>query len=195
MSGVLSGILFVAIAILVQAALTQFVIAGYGRAAAVDNALAGSQLVARSDLFIPFGLLGGSTGLLYGAVRAGLKIPGLITALGFAVLLVLVLEPLLVAANLGFSAVAWIGDRSATPPGGYFKPRPEQVLPPLVLQSILAALIFMEGLAIALFARLGGRLLPILPVAAYAVIAAALGLPGLAVLALVMFVACGGGGD
>jgi hypothetical protein len=106
---------------------------------------------------------------------------------------VLVLQPLLSGANLGFSAVAWIGERSAIPPGGYFKPFPKQVVPPFVLTSILAALIFLEGLAIAFFARLGGRLMPNLPATAYAVIAA---VPALAFFGLLLIaVALIGGGD
>lgn len=193
LSGVLAGILFGAIAILVQAALTQMTIARYGRSAAVDNALTGNAFVASPDVLITFTLMGSLGGVLYGAARARLGAPGVVTTFAFAVLLVVVLQPLLLGARLDFSAVAWIGDRSATPPGGYFKPFPEQVLPPLVLGSILAALIFVEGLAIALFTRLGGQLLPKLPATAYAVIAIGLGLPGLGVLALLVFVASGGG--
>jgi hypothetical protein len=194
LSGALAGTLFGAAAILVQAALTQVTVASYGRTAAVDNAMTGDAFVASPNVLITFVLLGGICGLLFGAARARLKTPGVVTTLGFAVLLVLVLQPLLLGAHLDFSAVAWIGDRSAVPPGGYFKPVREQVLPPLVLRSILAALIFVEGLAIALAARLVGQLLPNLPAAAYAVITMALGIPGLAIFALLLFVATGAGG-
>ena len=195
LSGGLAGFLFWFIAILVQAALTLVTIASYGRTAAVDNAPSGGTFLTSPGVIIPFILVGSLGGVLYGAARAGLRIPGVVTALGFAVLFALALQPLLSGANLDFSAVAWIGQRSATPPGGYFKPSPQQVVPPIVLGSMLAALIFLEGLAIALFARLGGALLPKLPAAAYAVIAAGLGLPGLAVLGLLLFIATGGAGD
>jgi hypothetical protein len=193
LSGVLAGTLFWVIAILVQAALTQVTIATYGRSAAVDNAPAGGTFLTSSGGLIPFTVLGSFGGLLYGAARARLKLPGVVTALGFAVLFALVLQPLLSGANLGFSGVAWIGERSATPPGGYFKPSPVQVLPPFALELILATLVFLEGLAIALFARLGRRLLPNLPAPAYAVIAA---VPVLAFFALLLLVvALLGGGD
>lgn len=195
LSGAVAGVLFWATAILVQAALTLATIASYGRTAAVDNAPTGGTFLTSPGVLIPLILLGGFGGVLYGAARAGLRIPGVVTALGFAFLFTLALQPLFVAANLDFSAVAWIGQRSATPPGGYFKPSPQQVVPPFDLASILAALIFLEGLAIAVFARLGDRLLPKLPAAAYAVIAIGLGLPGLGVLGLLLFFATGGGGD
>ncbi|SRR5713226_9561370 len=193
LSGVLAGILFWAIAILIQAALTQVTIASYGRSAAVDNAPSVGTFLTSPGVLIPLTVLGSFGGLLYGAARSRLKLPGVVTALGFAVLLVLVLQPLLSGANLGFSAVAWIGERSAIPPGGYFKPFPKEVVPPFVLTSILAALIFLVGLAIAFFARLGGRLLPNLPATAYAVIAA---VPALAFFGLLLIaVALIGGGD
>jgi len=193
LSGVLAGILFWAIAILVQAALTEVTIASYGRSAAVDNAPAGGTFLTSPGVLIPFTVLGSFGGLLYGAAHARLNLPGVVTALGFAVLLVLVLQPLLSGANLGFSTAAWIGERFAIPPGGYFKPFLMQVVPQFVLTSILAAIIFLEGLAIAFFARLGGRLLPNLPATAYAVIAAvpAIAFFGLLVIAAALI----GGGD
>jgi len=52
-----------------------------------------------------------------------------------------------------------------------------------LLGSILAALLFVKGLAITLVARFAGRLLPRLPAAANAFIAAA---PGLAFVGLLL---------
>ncbi len=190
LSGMLAGFLFGVLAMLVQAVITHVTIASYGESR-VDY---GYASFAQSDVLIVFTLLGSIFGVLYGAARVRLRTPGVPTALGFAFLLVLILEPLLSSGQGGFSAHVDM-TQAVTGPSGFAKTFvfAQDVGPPYLLGSILAALVFLQGLAIPLFARLGGQLLPRLPARAYAVIAAG---PGPALLGLFLLaVALISGGD
>ncbi len=186
----LAGFLFGVLAMLVQAVITHVTIASYGE----SRSDYGYASLAQPDVLIVFTILGSIFGVLYGAAIARLRTPGVPTALGFAVLLVLVLEPLLSSGQGGFSAHVDM-TQAVTGPSGFAKTFvfAQDVAPPHLLGSMLAALVFLQGLAISLFARLGGQLLPRLPARAYAVIAAG---PGVALLCLfLLVVALLSGGD
>src|SRR5712692_6927892 len=138
LSGVLAGFLFGLITILVQAAITQVTIASYGKGAVYTI----YPFDANPQQVIAFGLLGSLFGLLYGAAHSRLPTPGVATGFGFAVLLVLVLQPLFLSAHVSFSALIFM----MRP--GFIKLLPEEAAPPLLLGSLLAALILLKGLAV-----------------------------------------------
>src|SRR5713101_5601616 len=190
-AGALAGFLFGVCAVLIQTAITASLIGRYGNSA-VDHGAA----FLNPGLVIPLGLLGAFVGVSYGAARPLIPWPGPVVGLLFALLLTLMLQPLLAAGLDYFSAVVSI-TRSGTTPSGFAKTGsiPQDVAPQLMLGFMMAALLFLEGLTIAGFARLGTRWMPRLPRAVYAVVAGGLGLPGLAFFGLLILVAAGGGGE
>ena len=184
LSGGLAGFLFGVSAFLVQTAITRELIASYG-----DSAVDHGAALLNPTLVIPMGLLGAFAGILY--VLTSRFVPWLARAGGlpFAALLTLALQPLLAAGLDFFSAVVTVAVRG---PGGSIKTGAiEDVAPPLLLGLLMSALLFLEGLAVHRFAQLGTRWMPRLPAAAYAVIAAGLGLPGLTFLGLLVLLATG----
>ncbi len=180
----LAGFMFGALAVLIQAVITQVTIASYG-ASRIDS---GYAVLSQPGALIPFTLMGSPFGVLYTAARARLRTPAVPTALGFAVLVVLILQPLLLSTQLDFSAHVDVTQIVAAPAPGFPDKAfvtAQDVSPPVLLGSILAALLWLEGLAITLVAVPVGRLLPRLPAAAYGFIAAA---PGLTLVGLLLLV-------
>src|SRR5712692_9267187 len=118
LSGMLAGFLFGVLAMLVQAVITHVTIASYGE----SRSDYGYASLAQPDVLIVFTILGSIFGVLYGAAIARLRTPGVPTALGFAVLLVLVLEPLLSSGQGGFSAHVDM-TQAVTGPSGFAKGR------------------------------------------------------------------------
>jgi len=112
----LAGFLFGVLAMLVQAVITHVTIASYGE----SRSDYGYASLAQPDVLIVFTILGSIFGVLYGAAIARLRTPRVPTALGFAVLLVLVLEPLLSSGQGGFSAHVDM-TQAVTGPSGFAK--------------------------------------------------------------------------
>jgi hypothetical protein len=186
-SGALAGLLFGLCALLIQTAITDQLITKYG-----DGAVDHGAAFLNPTLVIPMCLLGAFIGILY--VAACQTVPLLARAGGllFAALLTLVLQPLLAAGLDYFSAVVMVSVTGMSPSGLMTKCCAiEDIAPPLLLGLLLSALVFAEGLAVHRLARVGTRWMPWLPGAAYAVVAAGLGLPGFAYICLLLLLATG----
>lgn len=190
MSGALAGFLFGVSVVLIQTSITDALIAKYGYSA-VDHGASFLQPVA----LITMSVLGSFLGLVYAFAHLRASWLGRVRGLLFAAFLTLVLLPLLVAHLDNFSAIVTVTQASTNLPLDPFAVKtasvPEDVAPPQLLGLLLAALVFLEGLGIRLFAQLGARWIPRLHGVVYAVIATGLALPGLAYFGLLVIFATG----
>lgn len=187
LSGAIAGSLFGGCALLIQTVITDALINRYGDIA-VDH---GAEFL-NPSLVIAMCFLGAFVAILY--VWARHLVPWLARAGGvlFAVLLTLVVQPLLAAGLVYFSAVVSVTVTGETPSGFVSKCcAAEDVAPPLLLGLLMSALVFLEGLAIHRLMQVGARWMPRLPAAGYAVIAGGLGVPGLLFVGLLLLLASG----
>ncbi len=186
MAGATAGGLFGLAGFVIQTVITQQDTAIYGDAA-VDH---GAPFLS-SGVILSTALLGGFVGMLYAGVRA--RQAGLARWRGtlFAGLVAVGLQPLL-AGRLSISAVV-SATITRTTPAGYVKSGPEiQDLASHAQElALMVGLVFLMALVTHVLLELASRRLPRLPAAVYAVIACAIGLPGLAIFGLFFLAAIG----
>ena len=185
LSGAMAGFLFAVCAVLIQTAITETLITRYGSSVDV------SMVFYQPSLIIPLCLLGALFGLAYATARLRTSWPAAGFGVAFAVLMALVVGSLLLFNLMVFSTVVSV-TRSFVMANGFTKSGTfgEDAIPSAATVSLLAVLLLLEGLAIHIFNKVGMRWMPRLPNVAYGAITAGLGLPGLTMFGLLLFISC-----
>jgi hypothetical protein len=185
-AGAAAGALFGLTAFIIQTSLTRNAIARYGDSA-VDH---GAGFLAPGAI-LAVCLLGGFLGILYAGARAGEPALARWHGLVFAAVLALGLQPLLLG-HLYISSVVTVTTTGVMPNGFVKSGELIQDLMPMPLAiAVMTGLVLLMGLLIHQLLRVVSRLLPRLPTAAYVVVTCAIGLPGIAILGVLLLAALG----